>query len=66
MSKPERDDDMRDNYDFSQGVRGKYASRFAEGSRMVVLDPDVAAAFSDANAVNEALRGLIQQGTKRP
>ena len=49
-------DEMRAEYDFSKGERGKYASRYAEGSNVVVLDPDVAAAFPDAKAVNEALR----------
>lgn len=64
-AKPEEQDpDMRDHYDFSGGVRGKYAGRFSEGSTLVVLDPDVAAVFSDAASVNEALRELIQQGAK--
>ena len=49
---------MRDEYDFSKGVRGKYAGRFAEGSNVIVLDPDVAAVFGDGKAVNEALRLL--------
>jgi hypothetical protein len=49
-------DDMRAEYDFSQGVRGKYAGRYSEGSNVVLLDPDVAAAFPDAKAVNDALR----------
>jgi hypothetical protein len=47
---------MREEYDFSGGVRGKYADRFADGSNVVVLDPDVAAAFKTREAVNEALR----------
>jgi len=51
--------DMRDDYDFSEGVRGKYASRLAEGSKVVVIDPDVAEEFPDADAVNEALRTLM-------
>jgi len=55
---------MRKEYDFSGGVRGKYADRFSEGSTIVVLEPDVAAVFSDADSVNEALRGLIHQGAK--
>jgi hypothetical protein len=66
MSKVEQDDrdlEMREEYDFSGGVRGKYADRFSEGSTIVVLEPDVAAVFSDAESVNNALRGLIQ-GTK--
>ena len=50
------EDGMREEYDFSGGVRSKYADRFAEGSNGVVLDPDVAAAFKTREAVNEALR----------
>ena len=49
-------DSMRDEYDFSEGARGKYASRFRDGSNVVVLDPDVAKKFPDSRAVNEALR----------
>jgi hypothetical protein len=68
MSKAPSDepDEMREEYDFSQGVRGKYADRFSEGSTLVVLDPDVAEVFSDAASVNEALRGLIQHRAKEP
>lgn len=55
---------MRDEYDFSNGVVGIYAGRFSEGSTLIVLDPDVAEVFSDTASVNEALRELIQQGTK--
>jgi hypothetical protein len=58
------DPEMRDEYDFSGGVRGKYASRFAEGSKVVVLDPDVAAAFPDSTSVNDTLRKVIQQREK--
>jgi len=66
MNKAQDDQDleMREEYDFSGGVRGKYADRFSEGSTIVVLEPDVAAVFSDAESVNDALRGIIQQGTK--
>ncbi|MEE8193320.1 MAG: hypothetical protein V3T74_11285 [Gemmatimonadales bacterium] len=49
-------EDMRAEYDFSHGERGRYASRYAEGSNVVVLDPDVAAGFPNAEAVNDALR----------
>ncbi|HJT78018.1 MAG TPA: hypothetical protein VJ739_12515 [Gemmataceae bacterium] len=52
--------DMLDEYDFRKGVRGKYAKRYAEGTNVVVLEPDVAAAFPDADSVNEALRALIK------
>ena len=41
-SKREPEDTMRSEYDFSGGVRGKYAKRFAKGTNIVVLDPDVA------------------------
>jgi hypothetical protein len=52
--------DMRDEYDFSKGVRGKYAKRYAERTNVVALDPDVAAVFPDSAAVNEALRALVK------
>ena len=47
---------MRSYYDFSAGVRGKYTKRYAEGTNVVVLDPDVANVFKDAESVNETLR----------
>jgi hypothetical protein len=49
---------MQPEYDFTGADRGKYAGRYAEGSNVVVLDPDVAAAFPDARAVNDALRKI--------
>jgi hypothetical protein len=52
--------DIGPEYDFSAGVRGKYAARFAKGTNIVVLDPDVAAVFSDTKAVNQALRVLAK------
>jgi hypothetical protein len=52
-------DEMRPEYDFSAGVRGKYASRYRKGTNVVLLDPDVAAAFPDSTSVNEALRALL-------
>ncbi len=58
-------DDMREEYDFSDGVRGKYAARFAEGSNVVVLDPDVADLFTDSKSVNEALRALAEIAAKQ-
>lgn len=54
------DSEMRDEYDFSGAVRGKYAQRFREGSNVVVLDPDVAAEFTTTEQVNEALRVIIK------
>lgn len=50
--------EMRPEYDFSEGKRGKYAARFQEGTNVVVLEPDVAAAFPTSEAVNAALRKL--------
>jgi hypothetical protein len=55
-----RDDEMRDHYDFTGGVRGKYARRYAEGTNVVVLDPDVARLFPNREAVNETLRAVAQ------
>ncbi len=52
---------MRDEYDFSKGVRGKYAQRFAKGSNVVVLDPDVASRFKTSAAVNDALRAKLAE-----
>ena len=51
---------MRREYDFSKGVRGKYAAKLKPGSQIVVLDPDVAAAYGDAKTVNRALRALME------
>ena len=48
------------DYDFSDGIRGKYAARFREGTNVVVLSPDVAEIFPDSEAVNEALRTLVR------
>jgi hypothetical protein len=53
------DPDMLVEYDFSKGVRGKYAQRYAEGTNVVVIEPDVAKFFPDHDAVNEALRSLV-------
>jgi hypothetical protein len=58
--KGKRDPDMLGEYDFSKGVRGKYAKRYAEGTNIVLLDPDVAAIFPNSESVNAALRGLVQ------
>ncbi len=60
----ENDDEMREEYDFSNAVRGKYAKRFPQDTVMVTLAPDVAAAFPDADAVNEALRVLLKAAKK--
>lgn len=56
-------DELRPEYDLAQlkgRVRGKYVERYRGGTNLVLLEPDVAAAFPDAKAVNEALRLLIK------
>lgn len=56
---------MRPEYDFSKGVRGKYAKRYAEGTNVVLLDADVLKAFPDSASVNRALRSLMTARPKR-
>ena len=63
-SKAKASDEMRDRFNFSDGVRGKYAARYAEGENVIVLAPDVAAMFPDSIAVNEALRTLVRMSGK--
>jgi hypothetical protein len=53
------DDDLRPEYDFSAGVRGKHFEAYRKGTNVVFLDPDVAAVFKDSVAVNTALRLLL-------
>jgi hypothetical protein len=43
----DHDPEMLEEYDFSKGVRGKYAARLAKGANVVVRDPDVAEVFTD-------------------
>jgi hypothetical protein len=59
MSQNNDDKDMRDEYDFSKGIRGKYAERYDKGTNVIVIDPDVAEYFSDSKAINDALRSII-------
>jgi hypothetical protein len=61
----ERPKAMLPEYDFSKGVRGKYAKRYAEGSNVVVLSPDMAKVFPTSESVNEALRTLVRVGKKK-
>jgi len=55
-----RNDQMRPEYDFSHGVRGKHYAAYRAGTNVVFLDPDVAQAFADSASVNQALRLLLQ------
>jgi hypothetical protein len=60
---------MSEEYDLRGGVRGKYAARYAEGTNVVVLDPDVADVFKDAKSVNMALRAIaaiISDHSRKP
>ena len=53
-------DEMRPEYDFAGGIRGKYAASIARGTNVVVLAPDVAGAFKTSKAVNDALRSHLK------
>src|SRR6266851_7562225 len=67
-TKARADDMVRFEFDFSKGVRGKHAERYASGTNVVVLEPDVASEFPTADEVNETLRAvarLIERRKKR-
>ena len=51
--------EMKAEYDFSSGVRGKYVDRYRRGTNVVLLDPELAEAFPDSKSVNSALRALV-------
>ena len=68
MKKPDEDDELQEEYDLSQlpiMPRGRYAPERRIGSNLVVLEPDLAQAFPSDEAVNKALR-LILQATQIP
>jgi hypothetical protein len=52
--------DMRVKYDFSGGVRGKYAQSFAKGTNLMAIDPELAKIYKNSQAVNRALRLLAE------
>ena len=59
----ELEDELLPEYDFAQmtgGIKGKYVEQYQTGTNLILLDPDVAEAFPDAIAVNEALRLLLK------
>jgi hypothetical protein len=61
------EDDMRAEYrreELGKGVRGKYHARYSKGTNLVLLDDRVAKAFPTAEAVNEALLGLLSLANK--
>jgi hypothetical protein len=59
------DPDMLKEYDFTKGIRGKYADQYKKGTNVVYIDPDVAEFFPDPESVNDALRSLIPIIKKR-
>ena len=72
MKKKSHSREMASEYDFSGGIRGKYAKQYAEGTNIVVIEPDVSEYFPDHESVNQALRDLaaiikrhrkVEQGT---
>ena len=58
MKRMKTDPEMLEEYDFSKGIRGKYAQKYSEGTNVVVIDPDVTKFFPDHDSVNQALRSL--------
>ncbi len=60
MKKMQKDPDIMQEYDFSNGVQGKYIKKYDEGSNVIVIDPDVAKYFPDHDSVNYALRSLTE------
>lgn len=62
MKKTNPSSGLRPEYDFAAmqgGVRGKYTKRYREGTNIVLLEPDIAEAFPNDAAVNQALRGVL-------
>ena len=62
MKRPNSSNGLRDDYNFASmrgGVRGKYSKRYREGTNIVLLEPEIARAFPNDEAVNEALRGIL-------
>lgn len=60
------DHEMRAEYDFSNGVRGKYYQRYRQGTNLVLLAPDLAKVFRDSEAVNLALRQFLAEHGEPP
>ena len=57
--KTDSETNMRDHYDFSGGVRGKYIKRLKKAGQIVLIEPDVAEVFTTSESVNQTLRGLL-------
>lgn len=54
------DNGMLNEYDFTRGIRGKYTKRYASGTNIVVLAPDVSKVFSGSKSVNRVLRAIVR------
>ncbi len=57
--KKDNETEVRDHYDFSGDVRGKYVERLKNSGQIILLEPDVAEIFTSSDSVNETLRGLL-------
>jgi hypothetical protein len=64
-AKNPKTDELRREYDFSGGVRGKHHLAYKAGTNIVFLNPDVAEAFPDSPSVNRALRLLLELAKKQ-
>ena len=60
MRKMQNDPDMLEEYDFSKGIKAKYSQKYSEGTNVIVIDPDIKKYFPDHDAVNQALRSLVE------
>lgn len=56
----DQNDELRPEYDFTGGVRGKHCEPYRKGTNVVLLDSDVAQVFRDSTSVNQALRLLLK------
>jgi len=59
-------EEMRAEYDFSKGVRGKYYQRYRQGTNLVLLEPDLAKVFRDSESVNTALQQFLAEHGEPP
>ena len=64
VSSRRRSSEIKAEYDFSGGVRGKYVDRYRRGINVVLIDPELAEVFPDSKSVNDALRGLLTGATR--
>ena len=65
VSRRVSNDEMLPEYNFSNAVRNKYAERYAEGTNLVLLEPDLAEQFPDSKSVSRALRAYLKSKSKR-